>query len=88
MIRVRIDINGKVIEETHAHNVTDKTVFVDEDIKLEYGKGVQLYLQDEKKIVVHKFEEGAIDLAIKMLQDLKDLNHDNHEQEDKIGKRN
>ena len=69
-IIVSIDINHKNIHKTYAVNISDS-------IGIDYGKGEQLYEQivvgDEKPIQVrHNFEDGAIELAIKMLENMKD----------------
>lgn len=65
MLSVGIFINGKLIERADAVNVS-------EEFFRPYGKGKQFYQLDiaGNEIIEHNYEDGAISLAIKMLEEL------------------
>ncbi|MFA5025694.1 MAG: hypothetical protein WC503_04265 [Candidatus Shapirobacteria bacterium] len=65
MLSVGIFINGKIIAQVDAVNVS-------EGLGKEYGKGNQFYQlnTNDDKIIEHIYEDGAIVLAIKMLKEL------------------
>ena len=66
MIAVTIEINGEVAHKIHAVNVSEAE-------GIPYGKGKQVYSLSpvEAENIIHKFEDGAVELAIKMLKKIK-----------------
>jgi len=67
MITVNILINGNAIFARSAVNVT-------EEAGGKYGKGKQVYRMDTGEILInHKIEDGAIKLAIRMLETIKEV---------------
>ena len=65
MLSVGIFINGKIIVQVDAINIS-------EGFGKEYGSGSQFYQlnTNDDKIIEHIYEDGAIVLAIKMLEEL------------------
>lgn len=61
MISVTVAINGRTIFHRSAVNKSDT-----------YGEGVQTYELDDHKIIKHEYEDGALKLAIKMLEGIKE----------------
>lgn len=67
MITVSILINGQPIYTRSAINIT-------EEAGGKYGKGKQVYRIDTGEILInHKSEDGAIKLAMKMLETIKEV---------------
>ena len=67
MITVSISINGQPIYTRSAVNVT-------EEAGGKYGKGKQVYRMDTGEILInHKTEDGAIKLACRMLETIKEI---------------
>lgn len=62
MITVNILINGKAIFARSAVNVSD-----------EYGSGNQKYKVDDGSVIDHVYSDGAIVLAKKLLDTIKEL---------------
>lgn len=63
MLTVEVLINGKKILEKNVVNISDKT-------GQKYGKGNQTYkiMGTKNTYIKHKFEKGAVNLAIKVLE--------------------
>ena len=61
MIEVTVKINERVVCQMSAVNVST-------EFNRKYGEGEQIYRLKNKKLVLHNFEEGSRDLAIKLLK--------------------
>lgn len=66
MITVSIAINAQAIYTRSAVNVTEQCGGI-------YGQGEQVYETDDHRIIKHKFEDGAVKLAMKMLKNIRKL---------------
>ena len=63
MITVIVHINGNVVACRSAINRSGA----------DYGEGLQTYEMDCGTIIQHKFEDGAVALAARMLKEVKNL---------------
>lgn len=62
MIRVTIDINGHIVEQTYAVRTAN-----DPDLGGVHEDSVNIYTTEDGKIISHRYGDGAAKLAIKML---------------------
>jgi hypothetical protein len=65
MITVSILINGQPIFSRSATNITEEKGGM-------FGLGKQVYRVDTGELVAHRYEDGAVKLAIKLLKTIKE----------------